>query len=77
MFKNDSFISKRDLALRKTETFYYRFHNYPLGEAGLADWTDIANLDITDEGPAGKRRLVTYKAIKMQVFLLEVLLYFN
>ena len=34
-FKNDSFISERDLVMQKKQTFYYCFHGYSLGEAGL------------------------------------------
>ena len=40
-FKNNVFISERDLALWKTWTFDDCFYNYPLGKAGLVDWTDL------------------------------------
>ena len=42
--------------MKKHELFYKCVHNYQLGEAGLVVWTDIANIDITDRGLAGRRR---------------------
>ena len=47
-FKNNSFVSERDMATLKTYCFHYCFGNYPLRKNGFADRTNIVNLDITD-----------------------------
>ena len=48
LFRNEIWLCE------KTQTFYYCFPNYPLGKAGLAGWTNIVFLDITDGGDTGK-----------------------
>ena len=40
----------------KKYKLFISFHNYPLGEADMFGLTDILNLDVTDEGPAGRGR---------------------
>ena len=39
--KNDSFLSKRNLAMWKNTKFLLLFHSYPLSEADLAGKTGI------------------------------------
>ena len=46
---NDSFVSKRELAIAKHLNFYCCSYTYPLGEIGC---TNIVNFGITDGGPA-------------------------
>ena len=40
----------------KTQAFCYCFHNYRLGDVDSVGRTDIVNFDITDGGPAQRRR---------------------
>ena len=40
----------------KKQSICYCFDNYPLGEAGFADSTEIASLNITDGCPTRPRR---------------------
>ena len=47
--KNNTFVSEQQLAKPKKLTFYYCFHKYLLGEAGLSD---ILNLNIQIGSPA-------------------------
>ena len=39
--------------VKNTWTFHSCFPNYPRGEGGLVDWTNICKHNITDKGSAG------------------------